>query len=63
MMTVALRPAPRVLCGRLNASEFELVRKWLDFTADVLVDNRNGVIERTEDAMDAMKTLSEAERP
>jgi hypothetical protein len=62
MITVALRPAPRVIRGRLDASEFELVRKWLDLNAGVLIDYWNGVIEYTEDVMDALKKLPAADK-
>jgi hypothetical protein len=62
MITVALRPAPRVIRGRLDAGEFALVRRWLDLNAEVLIDYWNGVIEYTEDAMDALRPLLETER-
>jgi hypothetical protein len=57
MITVALLPMPRVIRGRLDASEFELVRKWLDLNAEVLIDYWHGVIEYTEDVIDALKKL------
>jgi hypothetical protein len=63
MVTVAVRPAPRVVRGRISAHDFELVSKWLELNADVLVDYWNGVIEYTEDAIDALKPLPETERP
>ncbi len=63
MITVAVRPAPRVVRGRVSAHEFELVRKWLELNADVLIDYWNGVIEYTEDVIDALKKLPETERP
>ncbi len=63
LITVALRPVPRVIRGRLDASEFELVNRWLDLNTDVLVDYWNGVIAYTEDVMDALRPLPETERP
>jgi hypothetical protein len=63
MITVALRPVPRVLRGRLDAQEFAPVEKWLELNGDVLVDYWNGVIEYTEDVMDALKKLPETEQP
>jgi hypothetical protein len=63
MITVSLRPTPRVLRGRLDTREFALIQEWLDLNADVLVDYWNGVIEYTEDVMDALKKLSDIERP
>jgi hypothetical protein len=62
MITVAVRPAPRVLRGEISAHEFERVRKWLELNTDVLVDYWNGVIEYTEDVLDGLKPLSETER-
>jgi hypothetical protein len=63
MITVALRPAPRVIRGRLSGQEFDLVKRWLDLNSSVLVDYWNDVIEYTEDVMDALKPLPETERP
>jgi hypothetical protein len=63
MITVSLRPTPRVLRGRLDTREFALIQEWLDLNADVLVDYWNGVIEYTEDVMDALKKLPDIERP
>ncbi|MGE0257805.1 MAG: hypothetical protein AB7T18_03515 [Alphaproteobacteria bacterium] len=63
MITVALRPAPRVIRGRLDANEFALVRRWIEINTDVLVDYWNGDIAYTEDAMDALKKLPETARP
>jgi hypothetical protein len=63
MVTVAVRPAPHVIRGRISAHNFGLVSKWLELNADVLVDYWNGVIEYTEDAIDALKPLPETERP
>ena len=62
MITVAVRPEPRVIRGRLSAHEFEQVKRWLELNADVLVDYWNGVIEYTEDVMGALKKLPETER-
>ncbi len=62
MITVALRPAPRVVRGRLDAGEFALVRKWLDLNAEVLIDYWNGDIAYTEDAITALRKLPATER-
>ena len=61
MITVAVRPTPRVIRGRLGAREFDLLKKWLDLNADVLIDYWNGAIEYTEDVMDALKPLPETD--
>jgi hypothetical protein len=62
MITVAVRPTPRVIRGRLSAHEFEQVKRWLELNADALVDYWNGIIEYTEDVIDALKPLPETER-
>jgi hypothetical protein len=41
----------------------EADRRWLDLNADVLIDYRNGDIAYTQDAIEALKTLPETERP
>ena len=63
MITVAVRPAPRVIRGRIGTGEFELVSRWLELNRDVLVDYLNGTIEYTEDVMDALKPLRDTDRP
>ena len=59
MYTVALRPAPRLIRGRLNTQDFDLVRRWIELNMDVLVDYWNGDIEYTEDALDAIRPLGD----
>ncbi|MGE5271725.1 MAG: hypothetical protein ACM3JG_18855 [Thiohalocapsa sp.] len=51
MITVAVRPVPRVIRGTIDSREFELVRRWIELNRDVLVDYWNGDIEYTEDIM------------
>ena len=60
MVTVALRPAVRVVRGSLDPRDLELLARWIDLNRDVLIDYWNGVIEYTEDAMNALKPLGEA---
>lgn len=62
MITVTVRPLPRVIRGRISAREFELVKKWLELNRDALVGYWNGDIEYTEDVMDALKPLRETDR-
>jgi len=62
MITVALSPVPRVVRGRIAGREFDLVRKWIELNEDVLVRYCNGAIEYTEDMMDAVRPLPEADR-
>ena len=59
MITVAIRPTPRIIRGRLNTQEFDLVRRWIEINMDVLVDYWNGDIEYTEDALDAIKPVGD----
>ncbi len=63
MITVAVRPAPRVIRGRITAREFEPVRQWLELNRDVLVAYWDGDIAYTEDVIDAPKPLPLADRP
>jgi hypothetical protein len=62
MITVAVRPVPRVIRGRVSAREFDLVKRWIELNTDALVGYWNGAIEYTEDVMDAIKPLSVTER-
>ena len=57
MLTVAVRPAPRLIRGRINREEFDLVRRWIEANRTVLIDYWNGDIEYTEDALAAIKRL------
>ncbi len=59
MITVAVRPAPRIIRGKLNAHEFDLVGRWIELNSDVLVDYWTGDIEYTEDALDAIKPVGD----
>ena len=59
MLTVAIRPIPRLIRGKMSSHEFELVRRWIELNQSVLVDYRNGVIEYTEDALNAIKSIDE----
>jgi hypothetical protein len=54
MITVAVRPAPRLIRGKMNRSEFELISSWIELNRSVLVDYWNGDIEYTEDALNAL---------
>jgi hypothetical protein len=57
MLTVAVRPAPRLIRGKLNSDEFDLVRRWIELNQSVLIDYWNGVIEYTEDALNALDPI------
>jgi hypothetical protein len=63
LITVAVRSAPRVILGSMNAREFELVSKWLELNRDVLIGYWYGDIEYTEDVMDALKPLGRTDAP
>ena len=58
MITVAVRPAPRVIQGRINSHEFDLVRQWIELNEPVLVDYCNGVIEYTEDVLAKLRPVT-----
>ena len=58
MLTVALRPRPRLIRGEMNASEFDLVCRWIELNRNVLIDYWNGDIEYTEDALAPIKPLT-----
>jgi hypothetical protein len=60
MITVAVRPAARVIRGTLSAGEFALVTRWIELNERILVDYWNGAIEYTEDMLDAIKPLDKA---
>lgn len=57
MLTIAVRPMPRVIRGDMNSGEFDLVRRWIELNRDVLIDYWDGVIEFTEDALNAIKPV------
>ena len=57
MLTVAVRPAPRLIRGTMNREEFGLVKRWIELNRNVLIDYWNGDIEYTEDALAAITPL------
>jgi len=59
MITVAVRPVPRLVQGRMSGPEFELVRQWIELNEPVLVDYWNGVIEYTEDVLAALRPVTD----
>jgi hypothetical protein len=60
MITVAVRPSVRVVRGRLDAHDLDLLTQWVDLNRDTLIDYRKGIIEYTEDAMSAIKPIGAA---
>ena len=61
MLTIAVRPSPRAIRGRLGSDEFDLVKRWIELNLKTLVDYWNGDIEYTEDALHALKPLTWSE--
>ena len=61
MVTVALRPSVRVVRGRLDPQDLELLRQWIDINEQVLIDYWNGVIGYTKDALNALRPIDAAE--
>jgi hypothetical protein len=59
MITVAVRPMPRIVRGKINTHEFDLVRRWIELNMDILVDYWNGDIEYTEDALAAIRPVGD----
>ena len=57
MLTVAIRPAPRVIRGEISLHEFELVSRWIELNRSVLIDYWNGNIEYTEDVLNAIRPI------
>ena len=60
MVTVALHPSVRVLRGRLDPQDLELLRRRIDINEQVLIDYWSGVIGYTEDALDALRPIQAA---
>jgi hypothetical protein len=58
MLTVAVRPAPRLIRGKMNSQEFALVKQWVEMNEPVLIDYWNGDLEYTEDALAALKPVT-----
>jgi hypothetical protein len=56
-LTVAIRPLPRLIRGKVNKEEFDLVQRWIELNRNVLIDYWNGDIKSTEDALAAIRSL------
>ena len=59
MLTVAVRPNPRLIRGKMTAYEFNLVRRWIELNRSMLIDYWDGTIEYTEDALNAIKPIGD----
>jgi hypothetical protein len=60
MVTVALHPSVRVVRGKLDPRDLAVLRQWIDINEQVLIDYWNGVIEYTEDALNALRPTQPA---
>jgi hypothetical protein len=60
MVTVALRPAVRVVRGKLDASNLALLKRWIELNREVLIKYWDGDIEYTEDAIAALQPIDPA---
>ncbi len=58
MITVAIRPSVRVVRGALDPRDLDLLTQWVDLNRNTLIDYCNGIIEYTEDAMNAIKPIA-----
>jgi hypothetical protein len=57
MVTVAVRPAVRVVRGKIDPSDLALLRRWIELNQDVLIRYWDGSIEYTEDALAALRPI------
>ncbi len=57
MVSVALRPPVRVVRGKLDPCDLDLLRRWIDINEQVLIDYWNGVIGYTEDALNVLRSI------
>lgn len=57
MVTVAVRPNVRAIRGKLETSDFALLRRWIELNQEVLVKYWDGEIEYTEDAIAALQPI------
>jgi hypothetical protein len=60
MITVAIHPTVRVVRGRLDPRDLDLLTRWIALNRDTLIGYWNGIIEYTEDAMNAIKPIDAA---
>jgi hypothetical protein len=60
MVTVALRPSVRAVRGTLDPRDLALLMRWIELNKDVLIAYRDGTIEYTEDAIDAIRPIGPA---
>ena len=58
MITVTVRPQPRIVRGKLSAYEFDQLRRWIELNRAVLIDYWEGAIAYTEDALAAITPIS-----
>ena len=55
--SVSVRPDIRIVAGDLTASDFELVRQWIELNRDVIIGYWDRTIEDTADALNALQPL------
>ena len=58
MVTVAIRPAVRVIRGALDPRDLALLTRWIDLNRDILIKYWDGDIEYTEDAIEAITAIT-----
>jgi len=58
MVTVAVRPKPRVVRGALDPDDLARLAEWIELNKTVLADYWNGDIEYTEDMISALRPLA-----
>ena len=57
MVMVAVRPVVRMVRGKLDTHDLNLLTRWIELNRGVLVDYWDGIIEYTEDAIDAIRPI------
>jgi hypothetical protein len=57
MITVSVRPSVRVVTGALDPRDLALLMRWIELNKDVLIASWDGIIEYTEDAIDAIRPI------
>jgi len=57
MITVSVRPTVRAVKGTLDPRDLALLMRWIELNEDVLIAYWDGIIEYTEDAIDAIRPI------
>ena len=61
-ITVAVRPAVRIVKGALDPRDLDLLARWIELNKDVLTTYWDGTIEYMEDAIAEIRPIGLASR-